>query len=90
MLLESNERNETLLRELEQRCQEHVAMELKDLEATQLRFSEDTLRQLRELRESTTERLGEERQQREAQAQHLEAESIKLKAERGIKRNKEI
>ena len=40
MLLESNERNEALLRELEQRCHEHVAVELKDLEATQLRFSE--------------------------------------------------
>ncbi|CAK9103428.1 unnamed protein product [Durusdinium trenchii] len=72
MLLESNDRTETLVREMEQRFQEQLSMELKDLEASQFRFSEETLRQLRDLRESMTERLAEERQAREVQTQSLE------------------
>eukprot|EP00439_Symbiodinium_sp_Y106_P014260 s3381_g2.t1 len=71
-LLGAVERLEMLVRSADQRWQEDLARELKEVEASQLRFSEDTIRQLRELREFAAEKLDEERQAREAQGTNLE------------------
>ncbi|CAE7473952.1 unnamed protein product [Symbiodinium sp. CCMP2592] len=71
-LLSAVERLEMLVRSADQRWQEDLARELKEVEASQLRFSEETIRQLRELREFAAEKLDEERQAREAQGTNLE------------------
>jgi len=63
---------ETLIREFDQRLQEQLAAEMREQESNQLKLSEEMGRQLRDLRENFSDRLAEERQVRELQAQGLE------------------
>eukprot|EP00930_Biecheleria_cincta_P069663 TRINITY_DN57374_c0_g1_i1.p1 TRINITY_DN57374_c0_g1~~TRINITY_DN57374_c0_g1_i1.p1 ORF type:complete len:544 (-),score=149.91 TRINITY_DN57374_c0_g1_i1:54-1685(-) len=63
---------EAIVRDVDQRHQEQLSSELRELEANQLKLTEELSRQLRELRENFAERLQEERQARESHAEGIE------------------